>query len=200
MIVSALLLIAAGWFEGAAPAKPDHRVALDVKGGGEILLTPIRFEMESTLQFMFDSVGVHLTWHTGKANTSTLPDLVVIRVRFVRPAIGGIAETGPRCAAAALGCAWPFTRDTVTVVVEYERVQSAVLCMTPRVFPRLLAHILAHEITHILTLTDEHSETGVMKRHWTREDYARMAGHPLAFTAKDIEGIRQGIAFRHRER
>ena len=50
MIVGALLLIAAGWFEGAAPAKADHRVALDVKGG-EILLTPIRFEMESTLQF-----------------------------------------------------------------------------------------------------------------------------------------------------
>jgi hypothetical protein len=197
MIVGALLLIAAGWFEGAATAKPDHHVALDVKGS-EVLLPPIRFEMESTLQFIFDSVGVHLTWHAGKANTSTLPDLVVIRVRFVRPAIGGIAETGPHCALAALACAWPFSRDTPTVVVEYERVQYTVLYMTPRVFPRLLAHLLAHEITHILTRTDEHSETGLMKQHWTREDYARMAGRPLAFTAKDIDSLRQGFAFRHR--
>ena len=59
---------------------------------------------------------------------------------------------------------------------------------------QLLAHVLVHEITHILQGITRHSETGIMKAHWTPEDYEEMQLRPLSFTRKDIELIQIGLA------
>jgi hypothetical protein len=60
----------------------------------------------------------------------------------------------------------------------------------------LLAHVMAHEIAHILQGVPHHSETGVMKARWTRDDYARMHCRPLEFAPEDIERLRLGLAAR----
>jgi hypothetical protein len=56
--------------------------------------------------------------------------------------------------------------------------------------------VLVHEITHILEGIDRHSETGVMKAHWTEAEIAQMPLKPLCFTAYDVSLIQSGITVR----
>lgn len=60
--------------------------------------------------------------------------------------------------------------------------------------PVLLAHVLVHEMTHVLQRLDRHSDSGVMKSHWTPEDYFDMSWKPLTFTQEDIELIHLGMS------
>jgi len=54
---------------------------------------------------------------------------------------------------------------------------------------KVMAHVLAHEIGHLLERMDHHSDTGIMKASWTRDDYRTMAHHPLPFAKEDLEMI-----------
>jgi len=58
----------------------------------------------------------------------------------------------------------------------------------------LLAHVMVHEITHVLAQSVGHSESGVMKARWSREDYQCMKWHSLPFTREDVESLRDGVA------
>jgi len=62
----------------------------------------------------------------------------------------------------------------------------------------LLAHVLVHEITHILEGVNTHSESGIMKAHWSDEDLFEMMKKPLSFTASDIRIIHFGLGVRSR--
>ena len=62
--------------------------------------------------------------------------------------------------------------------------------------PRLLAHVMAHEITHILEGIGRHSGEGVMKAHWTKDDFVAMARKPLEFAKDDVELIQAGLVRR----
>jgi hypothetical protein len=63
----------------------------------------------------------------------------------------------------------------------------------PNRLPGVLAHVMAHEITHILQGVHRHSESGVMKAQWTRDDFNEMAFKPLTFTDTDVGLIRSGL-------
>jgi hypothetical protein len=65
--------------------------------------------------------------------------------------------------------------------------------------PCLLAHVLVHEITHLLEGIDRHSESGVMKAHWSSDDTLEMAWKPLAFTEEDKYLIHRGLKLRAAE-
>ncbi|MCX6629969.1 MAG: hypothetical protein NTW28_20320 [Candidatus Solibacter sp.] len=58
---------------------------------------------------------------------------------------------------------------------------------------RLTAHVLVHEIAHVLQRIDRHSDSGVMKAHWSQADYEVMARKPLPLAAEDIILIRRGL-------
>ena len=62
--------------------------------------------------------------------------------------------------------------------------------------PCLLAHVLAHEITHVLEGIDRHSESGVMRAHWSSDEMWDMASKPLAFTEEDKYLIHRGLKVR----
>ena len=64
---------------------------------------------------------------------------------------------------------------------------------SPRSATVVLAHVLVHEITHVLQRIDRHSDSGVMKAHWTLRDYAQMEKDPLPFAAEDIQLIKMGL-------
>jgi hypothetical protein len=129
---------------------------------------------------MFAPVGVKLDWHL----QHSCPGGDAIQ-------IGISVKTAANEFPGALAYALPY--EGVHTVVFYDRIGHSVsedLC-TP-----VLAHVLVHEITHLLEGIDRHSESGVMKAHWTRADYAQMRSKPLPFTDWDIQLIHKGLESR----
>jgi len=89
--------------------------------------------------------------------------------------------------------AFALPYEGVHITVFYDRISRATLA---DLMPTVLGHVLAHEITHVLQRIDRHSETGVMKAHWTNADIDKMAAKRLSFTTEDIELIQRGLASR----
>jgi hypothetical protein len=84
--------------------------------------------------------------------------------------------------------------DRIHIKVFYDRVRTTVHSQT---VPALLAHVFVHEIAHVLQGFSRHSDEGIMKAHWDANDYHLMQSKPLAFTQKDLDFIRLGLAARH---
>jgi hypothetical protein len=59
----------------------------------------------------------------------------------------------------------------------------------------LLARVFVHEITHMLQGLVQHSDTGIMKARWDKDDYLHMETR-LSFTEEDIVLIHRGLAAR----
>ena len=131
---------------------------------------------------MFASIGINISW---RASTVEPPTGLTVDVELAAGESGD-DESGP------LAEAYPFAGATGHVTVRYDRVHSAA-GVSRDLEPLILAHVLVHEITHVLQCLDRHSETGVMKAHWTPEDYYDMRWKPLTFSTDDIELIRLGI-------
>ena len=60
---------------------------------------------------------------------------------------------------------------------------------------RVLIFVLMHEIAHILQGVNRHSETGIMKAHWTQADFNEVK-RPLTFAAEDVALIHLGLKHR----
>ena len=89
----------------------------------------------------------------------------------------------------ALGVAHP--REGSHAWVFYDRIQRAGRDDTG--LTALLAHAMAHEIAHLLQGINRHSESGILKAHWSGTDCARMAHFPLMFTREDAILIHRGL-------
>ena len=74
----------------------------------------------------------------------------------------------------------------------YDRIEFAVAAR-PSLEQAVLAHVLAHEIGHALQRTNQHTPNGVMKAHWTTQDYDAMAKRPLPFSPVDVDLIHEGL-------
>jgi hypothetical protein len=172
-------LLAAGAGQGKQPdATPDVTVCLH----NSIVATPGAVERAKMVaKTMFASIGINLLWRGAGAETP--PGLSI----DVLIASGDSEdESGP------LAEAYPFAGSTGHITVMYDRVRNSA-GLSGDLEPLLLAHVLVHEITHVLQCLDRHAETGVMKAHWTSEDYYDMRWKPLAFTPEDVQLIRLGI-------
>jgi hypothetical protein len=130
---------------------------------------------------MFAEVGVRIEWRIGRpsgAQPERAPAVVV-----------SLAEDTPaNFLPNALALAKVY--EGVHITVFWDRVERLSRFAQPAV---VLAHVLVHEITHILQGIDRHSESGVMKAHWTPEDYRAMATKPLPFTPQDVQLIELGL-------
>ena len=129
---------------------------------------------------MFAPVGVIINWRGGFPGCPAQAIQVSISDRTpenVRPG--------------ALAYALPY--QGVDVQLFYDRIAGAGDAV---LVPHLLAHVLVHEITHILQKSSRHSAQGIMKAGWGPDDYVQMKWKPLAFTAEDIDLIRDGLAAR----
>ncbi len=139
----------------------------------------------ATVKWMFARIGVRLVWRDGELGTSPAPGgPVLIQVRF------SVSE--PKAASPnALAIAMPFGSGATAITVLYDRIRMAAGSSARE--PYILAHVLAHEIGHVLQNTNWHSQTGVMKAHWNRQDYDAMGRKPLEFTSDDVDLITQGL-------
>jgi len=132
---------------------------------------------------MFASVGVNIIWPGSGPEPQQASLSVDVLLTSAEP---GDDDTGP------LAEAYPFAGSTGHVTVKYDRVRTSA-GPARDLEPVLLAHVLVHEITHILQCLDRHAETGIMKAHWTAEDYYEMRWKPLTFTPEDVELLRLGM-------
>ena len=64
---------------------------------------------------------------------------------------------------------------------------------------RILGLAIAHEMGHLLLPHNTHSDTGIMRATWDREDLRRGANGKLLFSQKEAELIRSGLIRRVKE-
>ena len=165
----------------AAPvveAQPETKVAVYVTQHGYIP-RDVRIQAQAKAYQMFAQAGVRVDWRDGKAPADASPLTLTIDLKTNTPRTflpGSLAHARPY--------GNPYIEIFYDRLAEVQAVRS------------LLAHVMVHEITHILQGGDWHSETGVMKATWSKEEQAEMGFRPLPFTPRDIDLIRRGIEWR----
>ena len=126
---------------------------------------------------IFGAAGIRVEWKVGDPRQN---ETAAIRIQLDTKAEPGLHTD-------TAGYAQPFARGTA-IHVFCDRV----LHTGPqRLAPILLGHVMAHELGHVLEGADRHSLTGLMRAHWTRDDYDDMLVHPLSFAPDDVRMIRQ---------
>jgi hypothetical protein len=130
---------------------------------------------------VFENIGLHIQWRHGRPSSDQLEkqQAVVITIRSAcpDPAVAGFAlQYQGAVAICYTNMKW----------AECNRDFAA----------RYFGSVLAHEIAHVLARSDLHSQTGLMKAQWTREDYDLMMCGLMRLEGIDVELIRRGLADR----
>jgi hypothetical protein len=166
----------------AAVAATAEARNIELPTGAEVTVCVEPFQNESIIYMgktlasrMFARIDVRIVWEAW----SRCPD-DGIRISWSM-------NTSPLDHPGALAYAMPYQGTTIVVFWDRFKAQSE------RPNPFLFAHVLVHEITHVLEGVPRHSETGVLKARFTREDIARMPFESLPFADEDVALIHRGI-------
>jgi hypothetical protein len=158
----------------------DHDDTSELLGPGRVLASAI-----------FDKIGVRLVWHRGEL----LAAMSAGRTDTSRPAFG-IRTVEHRLESAAPGAlaSARIVGSSGTEIIAYKDRLGRFLADSGSLSREAAGYVLAHELAHVMQGVARHSESGIMKAIWSREDCDAMASHQLAFTRLDIELIHQGLA------
>jgi hypothetical protein len=141
---------------------------------------PREYLVQEEVAAIFATIPVRIVWKSGtKCNAKD-----AIHIEFVE-------QTPSKLMPGALAFARPYQGTYIEVF--YDRVCAIA---QPEVKQHVLAYVLVHEITHILQGIARHSETGIMKAHWTDDEFQSMRFDALAFTAEDIRLVQEGLRTR----
>jgi len=144
----------------------------------------LNLQTKALASSMLAAVGVRAVWRIGKPQPNAADGLVV-GVRFDEAPLLNYRGV-------VLARAYPFGGSVRDITVFRNRVLA--MAEASHVEPyKLMAHVLVHEIGHVLERADHHSDTGVMKAHWTPADYEAMAWKPLPFEEEDIAWIHRTL-------
>ncbi len=147
----------------------------------EIIVPPyIALEGTRIASQVFENIGLHIQWRQGNPSADQIASqqavVVTIRSDCPRPAVAGFALQYQGTIAICYGnMKWAGNRDFAAIY---------------------FGNVLAHEITHVLARSGRHSQTGLMKAQWTRQDYDLMMVGLMRLESIDIELIRRGLADR----
>jgi hypothetical protein len=97
----------------------------------------------------------------------------------------------------ALAVALPYASTGQQILVFNDRVTNFVAPYGRR-SRVVLGHILAHEIGHVLENMARHSNTGLMRAHWSHDDISTMIWTGLPFAPEDKALIRARMEFVNR--
>jgi len=175
---SAMILVVAAVGTGAwgnGVAGPVVTVCMD-----QFADSTVTYLAQREASKIFSEVTVQIAWRDGRACQSS--DVIHIHLSN---------QTPPALRPGALAYA-RLDQDNY-IEVFYDRAANAVAAA---LLPRLLAHVLVHEITHNLQGVARHSETGIMKAHYTTDDYRQMSIRHLTFAPEDVTLIQQAMANR----
>ena len=140
------------------------------------------------------------TQYSAKAQAAAIFAKIGVELMWARPsacgegglAIDFIAGAPKDAGALALAHAFPFGNGGQRITVFYGRVKQLIGPQENWGGP-VLGHILAHEIGHVLLGTDAHSDSGLMKAQWTRQEVSMMRFYPLGFTPLHAQMIRERL-------
>ena len=131
---------------------------------------------------IFAGIGVRIAWKAGTPRREQRNcGIIVLSVEEFAPSdldpgVRGVTEL-----------------NDGSITVFYDRIRP-MLTNWPSLVSTLLAQVFAHEIGHSLQGLSRHSESGIMKPHWTVADYRAMQDGRLRFTPLDAGLIRAGVA------
>jgi len=187
LIATVLAIAATGAAAGEGHASTPPLVAVYLQGQHYADLALLN-QARTLATSMFAEIGVRLDWKAGRPRPSHRSSLDSLyyppgKEIVVRLAIEAPPASGDGAPAHSL----PYAPSGTHVTVFYDR------AVPPEgdkdAGAAFLAHILAHEIGHVLQGIARHSEAGVMKSQWSREDRVQMKNGPLHFTPYDVELI-----------
>lgn len=184
-IAGTLMMTGLTW--GRTPVNKERAVTVYIAGEESV---PFRICAcgESIAAHMFREIGVNLNWRRRKPSAAELDRGQALFVEIAAKPHGMPSPT----------VAVTLPHEGSSIKVYYESIRWVE--ERPHLAPTLFAHVLAHEIAHALQQVNRHSETGILKAHWTEKDYSQMRVAPLHFENYDVELIHLGLDERHRRR
>ena len=137
----------------------------------------------------YSEIGVQVKWRsTASAPAGCTKDPLHWKI------VVGFGTSSPAGAGKeALAFANPYLMEGPCVTLLMDRVEPAAK-RNPRSAGYLLGHVLAHEIGHVLQGIARHSETGLMKAHWSLREIKMMPEDRLRFTEEDSAMILRTLA------
>lgn len=168
-----------------AIAQSAGKIRVCVAAGDETP-TLVLLQAEAIASRMFATAGVAVAWRSkGAAVCREAPQSDTVSLELV-------TKTPAAHHPGALAYAQFYPGSEI--VVMFDRIERSARRSSQ--VSNILANVMTHEITHLLQGSARHSETGVMKAHWSSKDFTLMTYHPLAFAPEDIELIQRGLARR----
>jgi len=170
----ASLVILVGTAAGANNGDEHVTVYLSDSAGVNDL---VRAQAEGIATQMLAGVGVRIGWHPGSPGAGKKEGI----------GIELVTHTATSQCPGALVYTRPY--EGVHIQIFWDRIQRTPL---PK---KVLGHVMVHEITHILEGIDRHSEEGIMRAHWSEDDFGAMGVKPLPFAPEDVSLIHLGLKF-----
>jgi hypothetical protein len=161
-----------------------RRVVVDVYVNGRDASAQLLGPGTPIASGIFKKIGVRINWHEGKLPAGQS----AFGIRTV--------EHAPQSATSeALAASQLSGASGVEITVYKDRVRRF-LEDHPSLAGAAAGYVLAHELAHAMQGVARHSESGILKAHWSREDFTEMMYRKLAFTPSDVELMHQGLAVR----
>jgi hypothetical protein len=133
---------------------------------------------------IFKKVGIRLNWRSGE----------------IRPAPNALAlrtlEHAPASATSEALAASRFVDASRIEITVYEDRLQGFLDGHSKLARVGVGYVLAHELAHAMQGFSRHADCGILKAHWTDDDFNEMVFRKLVFTADDVKLIHQGLARR----
>ena len=150
-------------------------------------------QASSSLGQIFKQAGIKIRWlscalSVEEARTNRVCEEATGRHDF-DVVVSTAAITGPGIATdASLGFAFPLVRGSHAVVL-WERSKKMAESSGVKA-GIILGHAMAHELGHLLLHSTEHSQMGIMRSRWGKEDLLRAERGRLLFTTEQAEAMR----------
>jgi hypothetical protein len=142
--------------------------------------TKILEHNKAIVSSIFERIGVQIRWSEGEPGPGSFGIRVV---EHAPPSASPEAMASTRLAGGA-------------ITVFADRVRQRLSRAHPGAAKVALAYVFAHELAHAMQGVGRHSESGILKAHWTNDDFTAMLFNRLAFTEFDLNLIRQRLSTR----
>ncbi|MCU1237918.1 MAG: hypothetical protein JWP63_5885 [Candidatus Solibacter sp.] len=176
MIALATAIAFAGGLTARIVNDPNREIGVCLERSTQELI-----EASLGVSRLFKSINVNVKWLDPLACKDT-PGVIYIVLCYDSP-----KDQDPR----SLGYALPYDGTRIVILMDHLRASARFGPERNR-----LTYVLVHEITHLLQGISRHSQTGIMKAHWTRSDQYDISMGTLRFATEDMELIHYGMAAR----
>lgn len=127
---------------------------------------------------IFADVGIPLDWKPCELADESSQATIVVQL---------VSGKNEGLISGVLGSAMPYRRH---IIIHFDRIETMEDAWT------VLGHVMVHEITHVIQGVSRHSDSGLMKPHWSGHDLSQMRYKPLPFTREDLILLDAGLAMR----